>query len=560
MKLCGVILFLALSLPSSHDLVLSNNDTCPVWQSRSNTAGQCVCLKDIFHGIINCIDDPYNLLLQKCFCVTSSHVGDIRVGSCQYTCTRGLDHGWMSFFSVVTNTSNVTEVVCGPHKRQGQMCGSCMDGYAPPVYSYSLSCVNCTTSNWAKYTAVSLLPVTAFFIFVITFRLSVTSPLLHGFIICIQILLSPPNMRLLHDHVMFTKTRREHKLYIEKILTIPMGIWNLDFFRLVYTPFCLHPHSDTLQVLALDYIIAVYPLLLIALSYLLVLLYARNVRFIVCLWKPFVPLFIRFRRQWNIRSSLVDAFATFLLLSYVKILSVSVDLLMPVVLYDQNGHTLPQLYLFNQGDVAFLGSQHLPYACLALFFLFTFTLMPMLLLFLYPCSCFQVCLNRTGCSCQPLHTFMDTFQGHYKNGTNGTRDLRFFSGLYLLLRIVAYISFMFAYQVNSYAYTTVILLLITVSTALVQPYKNYLHNITETYFLATLTVASVTLLPLGIDNVLFREQALTLVNIIVCLPVLTYIPTLLWLKCWRCISPSCNTVIHKLKRAGRNNYERLQSI
>ena len=47
--------------------------------------------------------------------------------------------------------------------------------------------------------------------------------------------------------------------------------------------------------------------------------------------------------------------------------------------------SLLQLYLFNQGDVAFLG-----------------------------CSSFQVCLNRTGCSCQSLHIFMDTFQGHYK--------------------------------------------------------------------------------------------------------------------------------------------------
>ena len=111
---------------------------------------------------------------------------------------------------------------------------------------------------------------------------------------------------------------------------------------------------------------------------------------------------------------------------------VCMDLLMPVVIYDQKGHTLPQLYLFNQGDVAFLGSQHLPYASLALFFLLTFTLMPMLLLFLYSCSCFQVCLNRTGCS--SLHAFVDVFQGHYKNGTNGTHDLRFFSGIYLLLR------------------------------------------------------------------------------------------------------------------------------
>ena len=123
-------------------------------------------------------------------------------------------------------------------------------------------------------------------------------------------------------------------------------------------------------------------------------------------------------------------FATFLLLSYVKILSVSVDLLMPVLLYNQMGHSLPQLYLFNQGDVAFLGSHHLPFACLALFFLLTFTLLPMLLLFLYPCSCFQVCLTSISCRCQSLHIFMDTFQGHYNlmklpktSGANVTKSM-----------------------------------------------------------------------------------------------------------------------------------------
>ena len=35
-----------------------------------------------------------------------------------------------------------------------------------------------------------------------------------------------------------------------------------------------------------------------------------------------------------------------------------------------------------------------------------------------------------------LHAFADVFQGCYKNGTNGTRDCRYFAGLYLVLRIV----------------------------------------------------------------------------------------------------------------------------
>ena len=78
-----------------------------------------------------------------------------------------------ALFDITINSSSEINVfLCHEYFRQGQFCGSYVTGYAPPVYSYSLSCVSCTTSNWAKYIAVSLLPVTAFFIFVIMFRLA----------------------------------------------------------------------------------------------------------------------------------------------------------------------------------------------------------------------------------------------------------------------------------------------------------------------------------------------------------------------------------------------------
>ena len=449
------------------------DDSCLPWQVRNRTTGICKCMLGNIQGIVQCRDEPYDLRLFECFCMTYyTETNQLLVGSCQYTCERE-KNGY--FFDIIVDSSlNLNEMMCSRYKRQGQLCGSCIAGFSPPVYSYSLSCVNCTTSNWAKYTAVSLLPVTAFFFIAITFRLSVTSPKLSGYILCLQILLIP----IIGSDI----AHRGKSGFVFYGMEV-YSIWNLDFLRLVYTPFCLQLHTNTLQVLALDYVIAVYPLLLIALSYLLVLLYDHNVSLIVCLWKPIVPLFIRLRREWNIRNSLMDAFATFFLLSNVKILSVSMDLLMPVPLYDPQGHIQPQLYLFNQGDVAFLGSQHLPHACLALFFLLIFTLLPMLLLFLYPCSCFQVCLNRTGCSCQLLHIFMDTFQGHYKNGTNGTRDLRFFSGLYLLLRVVVYASTVLSYQFGSYAYTTVIIAVLSVSVALARPCKEYIHNVIDSCFL-----------------------------------------------------------------------------
>ena len=530
MKALAILMWLLFSTVDTREQTSNDtstpltDDSCPPWQVRNRTTGICKCVFGDIQGIVKCRDEPYSLQLFQCFCMTYyTETNQSLVGSCQYTCARHRD-GY--FFDITVDSSlRLNESMCSRYKRQGQLCGSCIAGFSPPVYSYSLSCVNCTTSNWAKYTAVSLLPVTAFFFIAITFRLSATSPKLSGYILCLQMLLIPSNMRLLGSNVHLT--RNGLAFYGSKILTSVYGIWNLDFLRLIYTPFCLQPQTNTLQVLALDYVIAVYPLLLIVLSYLLVLLYDHNVRLIVYLWKPFVPLFIRLRREWNIRNSLVDAFATFFLLSYVKILSVSMDLLMPVPLYDPQGHIQPQLYLFNQGDVAFLGSQHLSYACLALFFLFTFTLLPMLLLFLYPCSCFQICLNRTRCSCQLLHTFMDTFQGHYKNGTSGTRDLRFFSGLYLLLRVVVYASTVLSYQFGSYMYTTVIIAVFSVSVALARPYKEYIHNVIDSGFLIVTALLYVTVVSFTFGGSDRTGNSSALVNILFLITPFIYVIILL---------------------------------
>ena len=542
----------------------SDDDQCHLWQETNNATGDCECGNPLLK-IVDCQEKPYSLQLYACYCMTYSH--KVLVGSCQYTCQQAQT---AYFFPITVNsTSQLNELMCSVFNRQGQLCGSCVPGYAPPVYSYYLSCVNCTTSNWAKYTAVSLLPLTAFFVFVVTFRLSATSPKFNGIILCVQILMSPPNMRILADSIQTHPVLYMHFKDVYIFIGTYCGMVNLDFFRLVYTPFCLQPHTNTLQVLALDYLVAVYPLLLITLSYLLVLLYDRNVRLIVCLWKPFLPLFIKFRRQWNIRNSLVEVFATFFLLSYVKILSVSVDLLVPVLLYDQHGHTLPQLYLFNQGDLPFLGSQHLPYACLALFFLLTFTLLPMLLLFLYPCSCFQACLNRTGCSCHPLHTFMDTFQGHYKNGTNATRDLRFFSGLYLLLRIVVYASTVVTYQIASYAYTTVIIAMLAVSVALARPYKTHIYNIVDAFLLYNITVLYIAFVPLAYRQSAREERGIIPIIAVALIVILAYIPVLciIWLVSLACVKMCYYKVRQKMRgndlcprdmSVNRDGYQSLQ--
>ena len=145
----------------------------------------------------------------------------------------------------------------------------------------------------------------------------------------------------------------------------------------------------TVQALALDYAIAIYPLVLIIITYLLVELHDHDFKIIVCFWKPFHKCFTHLRRKWNIKLSLINAFATFLLLSFVKFSSVSFDLLLPTRVFNIHGEQL-SIYLFYDGTTKYFGKEHLPYyGILAVAVLLVFNIFPLLLLCLYPCRCFH---------------------------------------------------------------------------------------------------------------------------------------------------------------------------
>ena len=74
--------------------------------------------------------------------------------------------------------------------------------------------------------------------------------------------------------------------YIHFLVTF-FGIWNLDFLRYVIPPFCISRSLTSLQAEALEYVVAVYPLLLIVVTYICVELYDNEYRIIVALWAPF---------------------------------------------------------------------------------------------------------------------------------------------------------------------------------------------------------------------------------------------------------------------------------
>ncbi len=190
------------------------------------------------------------------------------------------------------------------------MCGECIEGYGLPVYSYNLSCVECSNYkyNWLKYIAVAYIPLTIFYFIVIKFRISATSGLLAGYVtICHMITIKGfSQWAMLNAEA----SNMGAELFVKFVITT-VSVWNLDFFRAIYPTFCLHPQLSSLQALMLEYAVAIYPLVLVMLTYLLVKLHDRF-GLVVRLCRPFYRSFHNFRKNWDVRSSLVLGFCYFL--------------------------------------------------------------------------------------------------------------------------------------------------------------------------------------------------------------------------------------------------------
>ena len=436
---------------------------CPLWTSPQN--GSCKCGTDL-RGIVKCEDGRGAYALSYCFCMTTEDNLNLPVvGSCLYECriSRTQNH------IISTNeTDELNNLTCGPFNRNGTTCGRCIEDHSLAVYSYNLSCVECTDYkyNWLKYIVVAYGPLTVFYFISIILRVSVTSGSIVSYVTICQTMTTIGLATQLFNMVVNTKSH-----YFAKLGLTVMSVWNLDFFRSLYPPFCLHPHLSALQVLSLDYIVAVYPMILVLITYLLVKLHDRF-RLVVWLCRPAYSCFRHFRKEWDIETSLIGAFATFFLLSYVKILDISAHLLTPTHFYYMNG-THGNTFFFYDSTVPYLGEEHLLYAMLAVTLSLLFNILPLILLCSYPCPCFQRCLNKSKYHFHSLHIFMDAILGCY---SHRPRERRHFGAIYLLIRIFHIAAFTVLNPLIYASAGSSIWMLAIITVALFMPYKNKYHN------------------------------------------------------------------------------------
>ena len=412
---------------------VSCGKSCPTWLQPSGDS-KCVCLP--LNTWVVCENETQVGVLDY-YCLTSN--GDGSNTSVVGLCLAALNHGERLlsqiglYNKVLGNLSEQEEQTCGYLHRQGRLCGECKPNYFVSAYSYDIKCYPCTSSVWrsvVEYVFIAYLPLTIFLCVVIVFRISVTSPAMNAPVLCCQLLSSPASLM-----VLLQWTRGTLGWYYVYFLSTLYGVWNLDFFRLLIPPICLP--LNTMHIMALDYLVAVYPFIILTCFYVLLRAHDRRCRLVVRLWRPFLWCTARLRQQWNIRHSIIDAFATFFLLSYIKLLNVSHYLLTSTGVYNAAGSRVGS-FLFYDATVEYMGPAHRPYAVLAILVVVG-ALFPLVLLLLYPMQWFQKCLNRCGLNSPGLQMFMQCFQGYYRDRTDGGRECRYFAAVYPAFRIAAYV-------------------------------------------------------------------------------------------------------------------------
>ena len=328
--------------------------------------------------------------------------------------------------------------------------------------------------------------------------------------------------------------------YYIKFLATVYGIWSLDFFCVVIPPICLP--LNTMHIIALDYLVAVYPLFLLVCVYVLLTAHDRGCRIVVWLWRPFLWCTTRLRQSWNIRHSIINAFATFLLLSYTTLLNTSCNLLIYTSIHNDLGSFVGH-FLFYDTTIEFMGPQHMPFAVLAIVVLLVGILFPLLLLLLYPMQWFQKYLNKCHLNSPGLQIFMECFQGYYRDRTDGGWECRYFAAVYPALRIAAYILYSITLSNVFYMAFILLCLIVLVTILLVQPYKKpcALYNKIDAVMIITSKAGAVAAGVVAIAPlVYFTIKILLLLKHVLCQNV--------------CL---CYRVFHGLKRLQRREHEDL---
>ena len=392
-----------------------------------------------------------------------------------------------SIYQVLPSTlDEVNDSMCAPFNRKGFLCSKCRESYGLAAYRYyGLLCVKCNSSpwKWIGYILLLFIPQTIFFLTFMVLRINVHSGSLTGFIYFAHTIITTT----FFFPSLISLPQRLFGYWPMQILLAIYGVWSLNFMQFMTPPFCVSTHLTTLQLVSLDYVSSVYPLILCIATYYLIQLHARGNRLIVMLWRPFHRLLSK--SPPGNESSIIHTFGTFILLSYGKNVFVSFTLVQGsfVVALDVSTNTLKSLpsRSVDLGAVYF-GPTHAPYGVLGIVGGILTVILPLLLVSIYPTRAFPKLIRCCGLRrWHAMRTFMEVFVGSYKDGLDARvskRDYRFVASVYLLGRLALGFAWVKRgangplIQHYSWLITTVPFIIAAISFAFIKPHRKLWHN------------------------------------------------------------------------------------
>jgi len=401
------------------------------WFVEDNSSGICQPGHDIGY-LLNYDANTEEVNLACSCCMTRNESSNITyIGKCPSNSLK-LKTTFMT--NAPANSTEINAKFCGRHYREGLLCKDCIQGYGPAVLTDFSRCVKCNKDYaWVLFLIQAFLPVTLFLITILALKIDAVSPKLNALIFWSQ---STANILFLNPSCFYSFSEYNRNFpVLFRIGRSIIEIWNMNFVRYEIPQICLSPKLDMLGAVALEYLVALYPLGFTALLYYVIQLHDSNCRLLVWMCRPVYRVLHKLNINLDIKTSVLHSFITFLVLSYSKFLTISVSILRVTDIYDSCGNKIgrPVVYL-NPGIKAF-SPAHLLFAIPAIAMIVFANVLPILYTFMYTLS--------------QIRPFLDIFfrsmlwkelakssQRHFKDGSNGTRDCRTFASLYLLARCI----------------------------------------------------------------------------------------------------------------------------
>ena len=480
--------------------VTTDDMYCPPWTYRHHENSSCEC-GDNLNYKLKCLyysntSEYYELQVSNCFCVTyNTTTRETIAGYCPYNYI-------LPNLQLPNNNSSGTVLnkqVCGMWKRRGKLCSQCMEGYGIQLYSYKFECVQCKEfciKDLFKFLAIAFLPLTLLLTIILLFHINILHPPWSVYILVAQVITAPPIMQGFYSSYYYSEPKGGSVELVEQAISVYFsifGVWNLDFFRAYINSLCISPSITNLQSAAIEGCIGLYPLTLLVFLYTLMTLHDRGYGIATKVWRPFHWCLSRFRSKLAIKSSLIDTFATFYLLSCMKLGFAAFYILSPTRIWSPSGNVAWAVYY--DPSVRYFSQTHCIYSVITLLLTFLLLVLPLLLLVLYPFRWFQRCLNRFHLRSLALNAFVDALQGCYKDGTNGTRDCRWFSSLQISLRLSLPLLFCVIKQPQPALFFSALILGVYITLFVIsQPYKELLYNKSDIIMLMTLHLIAVSCL------------------------------------------------------------------